>query len=330
VVIQGIVEYGMRNDGTQRRSWLSDLFAERQVYIRSGPHSEYVVLSRALQIGVALGMVAIAALLAIASYNAIAKHLEAAAQQRALAHLQSAARATDQSAEELAQLRRGNDAAQAEIERLTAALQRAEADRQAALSAETEAGAKAAEHSAALAQADAALRSARSDAATRIQELEAALAAATNESRSLATELQEIRASGGVQTVTLSRRVQAALTEATGLRAELDRANLELERLRLTVAETQLQLRNVAARPGVGQQGIPAAAEGLSIAAESTAEQILALKEDLAGARATIAALAADLEAAKGGPPDAGGATSVAAEPAVDRAVPLPPPPAPR
>ena len=147
-----------------------------------------------------------------------------AAQQRALAHLESADGATDQSAEELAELRRERRG-QAEIERLTRRCERAEADRQAALSAETEAGAKAAEHSAALAQADAALRSARSDAATRIQELEAALAAATNESRSLATELQEIRARADVQTVTLSRRVQAALTEATGLRAELDRAN---------------------------------------------------------------------------------------------------------
>jgi chromosome segregation ATPase len=329
VVIQGIVEYGMRDDGTRRRSRLLDLFAERQVYIRSGLHSEYVVLSRALQIGVAIGCIAIVALLAVASYNAIASHVEAAAQQRALAELASAAGAADQSAEELAQLRARSGTAQAEVERLAAALERAEADRQAALSAATEAGAKVAETSAALDQAETALRTARSDAATRIQELEAALAAATNESRSLATELEEIRASGGVQTVTLSRRVQAALTEVAGLRAELDRANLEIERLTRTVAQTQQQPRDLRAQPGTGQQPIATRAEGLGVIAEPSAEQILQLKEDLAGARATIATLTADLEAAKGGPPDAEGATTVVADPVVD-AAPLPPPPAPR
>jgi chromosome segregation ATPase len=314
----------MRDDGTRRRSRLLDLFAERQVYVRSGLHSDYVVLSRTLQIGVAIGSIAIVALLVVASYNAIARHFEVAVQQRALAELESAAGAAAQSAEELAQLRARSDTAQAEVERLTAALERAEADRQAALSAATEAGAKVAETSAALDQAETALRTARSDTATRIQELEAALAAATNESRNLATELEEIRASGGVQTVTLSRRVQAALTEATGLRAELDRANLEIERLERTVAQTQQQPRDLRAQPGMGQQQIAARAEGPGVAAE----QILQLKEDLAGARATIATLTADLEAAKGGPPDAG-ATNVAADPAVD-AAPLPPPPAPR
>lgn len=305
----------MRDDGTRRRSRLLDLFAERQVYIRSGLHSEYVVLSRALQIGVAIGCIAVVALLAIASYHAIANRFEVAAQQRALADLQATARAADQSAEELAQLRAKSDAAQAEVERLTATLERAEAERRAALSAAAEAGAKIAETSAALAQAETALRTTRSGAATRIQELEAALAAATNESRRLATELQEIRASGGVQTVTLSRRVQAALAEATDLRAELDRANLEIERLTGRVAQT---------RPDAPRAGEPA-----GVAAGPIAEQLARLKEDLADARATIAALTADLEAAKGGPPDAAGVATVAADPAVD-AAPLPPPPAPR
>ena len=81
----------MGNDGSGRRSpW--DLFAERQVHMRSGNESRYLVLSRPLQIGVAAGFLAILGLLATASYNAIAKHLELAAQQRALAEQQAAAR----------------------------------------------------------------------------------------------------------------------------------------------------------------------------------------------------------------------------------------------
>ena len=64
----------MGNDGTRRRSpW--DLFAERQVHMRSGNESRYVVLSRPLQIGVAVALLAILGLFATASYNAIGKHL---------------------------------------------------------------------------------------------------------------------------------------------------------------------------------------------------------------------------------------------------------------
>ena len=161
----------MGNDGTGRRSpW--DLFAERQVHMRSGNESRYLVLSRPLQIGVAAGFLAILGLLATASYNAIAKHLELAAQQRALAEQQAASTAqADRSAGELAALRQQNEAARREIEQLTAALDQAQAERMEAVTASSAAGATAAE-------------------------LEGALVATTQESQRLAAELAETRASG--------------------------------------------------------------------------------------------------------------------------------------
>jgi predicted RNase H-like nuclease (RuvC/YqgF family) len=83
--------YGMRMHGPARRSGMfEDLFAERQVYLRSGLRSQYVVLSRPLQIGVAIAMVLLIAWSAWASYSAIAKRFELSAQSRELARLEAA------------------------------------------------------------------------------------------------------------------------------------------------------------------------------------------------------------------------------------------------
>ena len=76
------------------------------------------------------GFLTILALLAIASYNAIAKHLELAAQERALSE-ERAPRAAqaEPAAGELATLRRQERGRRAQIEQLSAALDQAQAER---------------------------------------------------------------------------------------------------------------------------------------------------------------------------------------------------------
>jgi hypothetical protein len=68
---------------------LQELFAARQVYVRSGLSSRYVALSRSLQISVAIGLGVIVLWLGLASYATVAKHLEVIEQGRELARLES-------------------------------------------------------------------------------------------------------------------------------------------------------------------------------------------------------------------------------------------------
>jgi hypothetical protein len=276
-----LVEHGMGKDGSGRRSpW--DLFAERQVHMRSGDESSYVVLSRSLQIGVAAGVLVGLALLALASYNAIASRLELAAAERAMAQEAAASAArTRRLADEAASLRQQSEAASREIEQLNAALEQAQAERTEALTASSEAGARAAE-------------------------LEAALAATTQESRKLATELAGTPAGEMPRTP----ETQNLLAEVTGLRAELARVNRETLALRRTATEARQALRdlqggNAIPAPPQTAAGPPGATPTLA------ADAVRALQQDLAEAQATVATLSADLEALKGG---AGPATEAVAE----------------
>lgn len=121
----------MRQDASSRRpSLLERLFAERQVYMRSGFDGHYVALSQPLQIAVALGLVALIAWFALISYGALASYLEVRAQREALTRLQdhpgvSAALAEQQAARERAE--RLAAASAAEAEELRAALSSADA-----------------------------------------------------------------------------------------------------------------------------------------------------------------------------------------------------------
>ncbi len=72
---------------------IRDLFAERQVYVRAGMTSRYVTISRALQISATLGVAMLVAWLGLASYAAVAKHLEAVAQGREVARLEAVTKA---------------------------------------------------------------------------------------------------------------------------------------------------------------------------------------------------------------------------------------------
>jgi colicin import membrane protein len=285
-----MVENGMGNDGTSRRSsW--DLFAERQVHMRSGQESRYVVLSRSLQIGVTLGVLAILALLALASYHAIAKHVALVAKERTLEELAARAAQTERAARELAPLRQQNEEAEREIERLRAALDQAQAERTAALAASSEAGARAAE-------------------------LEAALATTLQERRKLATDVETARASGEPRPAPESRQTQALLAEITGLRAELERVDRETAALRRTAAQARQALRDVQG----GGEATPQAPPGpqpplrLAIAGAPATDEVRQLQSDLAGAQASLATLSADLEAAKGAAPGARTTTDAAAD----------------
>lgn len=76
----------MRKSGAPRRSSaFENLFAERQVYLRSGLTSRYVVLSRPLQIAVTISLGLIVAGLAFAAYSSVVSHLEADQLRRELA-----------------------------------------------------------------------------------------------------------------------------------------------------------------------------------------------------------------------------------------------------
>jgi len=108
----------MRQTGrSHRRSPGRELFAPRQVYLRTGPVSQYVALSRSLQIAVAAGLAAIALWLGVASYAAIAKHLETVEQGRELARLESVAKTLRAAVEEAQgdQSANGNAAAEADL-----------------------------------------------------------------------------------------------------------------------------------------------------------------------------------------------------------------------
>jgi hypothetical protein len=104
----------------QTRRWeRQQLFAPRQVYLRGGPLSQYVTLSRSLQIAVAAGMAMIVLWLGLASYAAVAKHLETVEQSRELARLESIAKTLRTSVEEAQEDESSNGDAEANADLVT-------------------------------------------------------------------------------------------------------------------------------------------------------------------------------------------------------------------
>ena len=241
----------MRNEESGRTA-LKDVFAERQVHIRSGAQSQYLVLSRPLQIGVAAGCLGVVVLLAVVSYVAITRHFAVAGHEDNLAQLASEIADADHRSLQL----------ETEVERLNAALDAAQAATLAASETLNE----------------------------RTVSLEAALAAAGEEKDSLLEDVAQARAAGQAQSASRSAREQAALAEVTGLRAELERLNREVETLR-------------SARPTV------------PVTAEPIAGQLRQLQQDIASAQAATNALIADTapSAANGANPSGDPAADLAA-----------------
>ncbi|MEM7025702.1 MAG: hypothetical protein AAF637_24435 [Pseudomonadota bacterium] len=223
----------MRNQETGRTA-LQDVFAERQVHIRSGAQSQYVVLSRPLQIGVAAGCLGVVALLAVVSYAAITRQFTVAGQEDNLAELASQIADADRRSLQL----------EAEVERLNTALDAAQDDQAVALAASETLN-------------------------ERTASLEAALVAADEAKEALVEDVAQARAAGQAQSASMTAREQAALAEVTGLRAELERLNREVETLRGLSPTTQ-------------------------VTAEPTAGQLRQLQQDIANAQAATANLIAD------------------------------------
>jgi hypothetical protein len=107
----------MPNDRSTRQSpsW-RELFAERQIYLRSGEGSRYVVLSRSLQLGVALGMLLLIGSLALASYGYLSSRFQAVGEDGG----HDGALATD-AAQEIETLSSERDALRAQVDELTTA-----------------------------------------------------------------------------------------------------------------------------------------------------------------------------------------------------------------
>ena len=104
----------------QAPSW-RELFAERQIYLRTGQGSRYVVLSRSLQLGVALGMLLLIGSLALASYGYLSSRFQAVGQDGG----RDGALATNagQLRQEIETLSSERDALRAEVDDLTSAAQ---------------------------------------------------------------------------------------------------------------------------------------------------------------------------------------------------------------
>jgi DNA repair exonuclease SbcCD ATPase subunit len=268
-----IVEHDMHDEGSGRRSGLRNLFAERRVHVRSGHESRYVVLSPLLQIGVAVGALALVALLGVASYNAISGQLALITQQRELALLAADKVRAEQAAAQLEALQRRHDAAESEITRLSEALAQAEDD---------------------------------TDASARLAAAQAELDAATAENRKLVTALEQARAAGQASAAEAdapqSTEVEALRAEITGLRAEIDRLEREAQGLRRSAA--QAQEASGAQQPTPEAGGAPPTR--IAVTAEPAVQEVRRLQQDLAGAQAAIDALSADLAAAKSPRPGAG------------------------
>jgi hypothetical protein len=167
----------------------SELFAPRQVYLRSGPASQYVALSRSLQIAVAAAMGAIGLWLGVASYAAIAKHLETVEQGRELARLESVAKTLRTSVEEAQGDQRANGAAAAEADLVSEVAELQDSRERALMLADAAAG-----------EADA-LRREVALAYERVRELELALVRSELDEASSPASLVGSRASAAEQIV---------------------------------------------------------------------------------------------------------------------------------
>jgi chromosome segregation ATPase len=304
-----------------------DLFAERQVYLRSGLTSRYVVLSRSLQIGVTIAMGLIIAGLAYASYSAITKHFELAGQSRELARLEDAnqsLRAAAKAAPSTADLR----AQAARVPELTSALSAAEAARKRAedLSKSATAQVDQLRQQLAAAQdrihqltassppsgqtagADGATATGASEASDRlakaqaqIEKLSQALDQQRAEGKTLSAQLADARSSAEQRIAEATKRAEASDAEVAGLRADLDAARKDAAALRQSAQTAEANLADLRAEVTSlrAQASAGGAAQDLAAAKQPATEDVDKLKATLASAQTRIAELTADLEAAK-------------------------------
>jgi predicted RNase H-like nuclease (RuvC/YqgF family) len=239
----------MRKDPSARRTpFWQQLFAERQIYLRSGEDSRYVVLSRRLQIGVTVGAVLLIGSLALASYGYLSQRFGVVEQNRQL---------DDAIAAGAGQLRRElKTAVDAEAEQLGQQLELATRQIE-ALGAERDA------------------------LATKIAELTSSAEPRDQDATRLNRQLTDAEAE--------IRRLNEALSD-TSSTAEAQLASLKDE---------IDALRAGGAGPDSGRGTVDRQLAEIKGSASTSPDEVLELKQDLAGAQATIAGLTADLAAAR-------------------------------
>jgi predicted nucleic acid-binding Zn-ribbon protein len=233
--------YGMRRHGMARRGGrFGELFAERQVYLRSGLTSHYIVLSRRLQIGVTVAIGLIIAATGWASYSAIVQHFQLAGQSRELARLaevNSSLRATADAAPAAEQLQ----TQAVRIPELSSALAAAETERERA-EAEVE-------------RLRRDLEAARKDLAALRQSAQTAEANAADLRAQLAELRPEAPAGDGAQT--LAELKQPATENVAELKATLAGARTRIAELTADLAAVKRPAADApaAAAPAAGADG---------------------------------------------------------------------------
>jgi DNA repair exonuclease SbcCD ATPase subunit len=319
----------MRKDEMARPSGMfEDLFAERQVYLRSGLTSRYVVLSRPLQIGVTIAMGLVIAWLAYASYSAVAKHFELVGQSRELARLEGvnkslqAAAEASQSTEELRsqaarvpELSSALSAAKAARERAESLTKAATAeaddlrrelalaqDRIKELAAAGRPSGQAAGADGTNAAADAGDRLVK--AQTQIQELSQALAQARADGDKLSQQLADVRSGAEQRIAALIERATTSEAEVKRLRGDLDAALKDAAALRQAAQTAETNLADLRTEVAQLRAQAPAGetAQDLAAVKQPASDEVAKLKATLASAETRIAELTADLDAAKRAP----------------------------
>ncbi len=327
-----------KNETARRKGIFEDLFAERQVYLRSGLTSRYVVLSRPLQIGVAIGMGLVIAWLAVASYSSIAKHFEVAGQSRELARLEGVNKSL-RAAAEAAQATEELRGQAARVPELTSSLAEAEAGRERAQNLTKAAVAEADElrreltlaqdrihelsaagppagagaNSTSASASDASNQLAKAQA--KVEELSQALDKARAEGETLTAQLADVRSSAEQRVAEQTKRADASEAEVKRLHGDLDAALKDAATLRQSaqtaeadLADLRAEVTRLRAQPPAGGEASQNLAE-LKQPEAPAADEVAKLKATLTSAETRIAELTADLEAAKrtpaAGPPAA-------------------------
>ena len=221
----------MRRDEA-RPSLVQRLFAERHIYLRSGPESRYVVVSSALQAGVSLAMLLALVVLGVALYSSVDKHLEAAEQSRELARLEGVNKSL-LAAAEATRADEGEEAAATLPPELSARLEEAEMAR---ARAEDVAEAASAERDDFRRELDL--------ARARVDEAVTQLAAVQAERDALMSQLnaQTAPAAGETQDGGQAQDDRALRAEIAELTAERATLEAELERVREEARENVDQL----------------------------------------------------------------------------------------
>jgi chromosome segregation ATPase len=314
-----------KDDAAHRTSTFRRLFAERHVYLRSGSDSRYVVLSRLLQVGVVIGLVLIVGGLAFTGYAAITNHLETVEQGRELARLESANEQLRADAEAAREDAAAQDQANAEVQRLRAALEEArqsvktraeEAEGLRRELAQAEQRVAELESTTERASADTASTRLRDDliaAQAQIEELSAAAAAAKAARQSAEAALAKATATPETEVAEAAWGREQTEAEVTRLSEELARARrhaeTEVAELKRRLEGTETEVARLTEELARARQQAETEVAELNRRLEQSGEEVARLTGQLAAAEAAGTETAPATRAAEA--PAGGNAASI-------------------